>query len=644
MTFRLDGWRFPAVLGLLLCALLALFAPSYSGDVAEYSLDTIALATHGTPDIRLADLERGKQLAPALGTPYGLLEQGMREGTPRLYAAFTRGREGEVYSVHFFGYSVLAVLPYKVFERFGVAPFKAFQVVNLAAIFILGLALRRFFGSSARAFAGLGLFMLCGGMLYLNWTSPELMSAAALLSGLLLFACGAPIAGSLLAGLAAQQNPTIVMFFGFAPLLLLLHGYRPGLGLGANLRALLGRRHLAGLALGLALFALPPLFNLYQFGVPNIIAKLFSDPELVSLVRLASFYFDLNQGMIIGVPAVLAALALWGWNRQRARREAMVLAACAAFTLALAVPALAVLNWNSGAAGVMRYAFWAAMPFLFALLLRLHDRARWPAPLVAALGLAQAACMVSALSYAYVEFSPLARVLLAYAPQLYHPEPEIFAERSGRNDDYIAPGKIYAYTLAGRTVKTLVNVANPGADALLCGAGGALAWDNDYVDTTRGWRYIDGPVRCRTERLAQRNFQIDQFQAQAGIRLAAGWSAPENNGGAWSGVWSNGARSRLVVEPGGGLRPVTLMLAGNYFDGNRRTRVRVNGADLGWHRLDQAGPMPLPASAAGGAPLEIELEHEAPHPAEGGDRRALAFFLREVSLRQDPVATTSARR
>jgi hypothetical protein len=633
MTARalLERWRFPLLLAVLLAVLLASFRPFMGGDVVEYALDTVALASHGTPDIRLADIERARSMSPALAEPYTQLEQGMRANAPQLYAAFARGREGKVYSIHFFGYSALAALPFKAFDRLHVDPFKAFQVVNLAAVFALGLALRRFFRSELKAFAGLLLFMLAGGALYWTWTSPECVSAAGLLAGLLLFAADAPVAGALLAGLAGQQNPTIVMFFGFAPLLKLCLDYRPALGLVANLRAVLHRRALAGLAAGLAVFALPPLFNLYQFGTPNLIAKLYSDPQLIGLVRLESFFFDLNQGMIVGVPAVLAALAAWGWNG--ARRQALLLAGCAAFTLALALPALAVLNWNSGAAGVMRYAFWAAMPFVFALLLRLRARARWPAPLLLGLGLAQAACMVNAHRYDYVEFSPAARFMLAHAPGLYHPEPEIFAERAGHNDDYIEPGKVYAYTAGGQRIKTLVHRSNPHADQLVCGSGAVLAADNHYVNSSRGWQYIDGAPHCQAGAMVQQGFQFEQFRSQEGIRLANGWSQPEANGGAWNGVWSVGARSRLLVTPQPGLHAAALSLAGMYLGERGRTRVSVNGTDLGWHRLDLEGALALPAAAGAAAQLDIELEHEAPRSPGPDDARLLAFFLREVIVR-----------
>jgi hypothetical protein len=437
----------------------------------------------------------------------------------------------------------------------------------------------------------------------------------------------------MLAGLAGQQNPTIVFFFAFAPLLLALQRHRDGMSIAVAARSVLSRRNVLGLALGAAVFALPLLFNLYQFGVPNIIARLFSDTRLVGLVRLESFFFDLNQGMILAVPAVLAALLAWGWGRGRgASGQALVLGACLAFTVALVLPALAVLNWNSGAAGVMRYAFWAAMPFLFALLLRLREHARWPGAVVALVAATQCAFMYHDSLYAYTEFSPIARALLQRAPDLYHPEPEIFAERMAGNDDYIQPDKVYVYKVDGRPVKTLVNVANPNADELLCGTGGAIAPDNRGTGSTRGWRYIDGPIRCLEGGPPRLRFGADQFEAGVGVSLASGWSKVEHNGGAWDGAWSDGNRSRLVITPARDLHPALLSLAGQYLDGNKRTRVMVNGVDLGWHQLDQEGPLPLPGSARAATSIEIDLAHEAPHAPGPGDRRALAFFLREVTL------------
>jgi len=626
-----GGWRFPLALFGVLFALLVLTRPVFFGDVVEYTLETVALADHGSPDIRLPDITRAYQVAPQVSGTFQLLEADMRAGKQDVYAAFVRGKGGDVYSVHFFGYPALAVLPYKLFERLGVPPFKAFQVVNYAAVFVLGLALLRFFGSSRRAALGLLLFLLCGGALYLNWTSPECVSAACLLAGLLFYLSGAPLAAGLLAGLAGQQNPTIVFFFGFAPLLKLYLDWHPGAGLPANLKAQLTRVNLLGLAAGVILFSLPLLFNLHEFGVPNIIARKFSDPGLISGTRLVSFFFDLNQGMVLILPGVLSALALWGWKQDGGTKRALGLfALCLLFVLALMLPAMAVLNWNSGAQGVMRYGFWAAMPLLLALLLRLRAGTRWPVSLVLWLLLAQGAATLHAASYSYVEFSPLAKFALKHANRWYHPEPEIFAERMARNDDYIQPDKIY---VSPEWHKALVNPGGAHVDELLCGAGKVLAPDTKMVETTRGWFYIDGTIACRPDPSRTERYGSAQFESGAGIALVSGWSHAEHNGGAWDGAWSVGPRSKLVIAALPGFRPTTLSLQGMYFEGNHRTRVRINGTDLGWLSLDRLPRFDLPAGQAG-KELVIELEHEAPHSPGPGDARELAFFLRSAELRE----------
>lgn len=635
-----TAWRFPLLLALLMLMLVALRPTAFRGDSVEYTVGTVAIATHGTPDIRLDDIARTRALlGDAYRAPFDELERGMRAGDANLYAAFTRGKHGDVYPVHFFGYSLLAAVPYKVLDLIGAPPFQAFVAVNLAALFVLGLALRHFFRSEARAWAGLALFMLCGGMLYWRWSSPECVSAALLLAGLLYFTANAPLRGAMLAGLASWQNPTILFFFGFAPLLKLCMDWQRGAGLAANLRLLATRRNIAALAAGVAVFSVPVLFNFYQYGVPNIIARKFSDPTLVGAERLLSFFFDLNQGMAIGLPGLLLAVLVWSaFMRAGARRQALMVAACALlFTLALAVPALAVLNWNSDAAGMMRYAFWASMPLLFVLLFMLRGRAL-PVTLVIGVALVQALAMDHAASYQYTTFSPLARLVLAHAPGLYHPEPEIFGERSAHHDNYIRPDQVYTWRVDGQPVKTLVNVANPGLDAAVCGAGATLAPDNHFTDSTRGWRYVDAPVRCMAGTLVQRSFQHDAFIDRRQVELGAGWSTPEANGPGWNGVWSDGARSRVVLHLDT-LAPQQILISGAYLEAQGRTRLTANGVDLGWHQFDREGALVLPpaAVAAGTDTLTLEFDHEQPRSPSASDPRQLAFFLREISVRAQPA-------
>lgn len=638
MTVPALSRHYALLLLLALAVLFAARAPGHNGDAVEYTLQTVALAEHGSPDIRYGDIAIARRLAPELTHVYQTLEQDMRANKETLYAAFVRGNDGKVYAVHFFGYAALATLPYKLLASVGLPPFKCFQAVNLAAILVLGLSLRRLFGGDARAAYGLALFAACGGLLYWNWTGPEFLSAAALLSGMLLYASGAPVRGAVLAGLAAQQNPTILFFLAMAPLLhfCIVYGRDASLAatpLRAALATVLGRRQLLALALGMAMLALPPLFNLWKFGVPNIIVKLYSNPAYVNGTRLHSFFFDLSQGMVVGVPALLLALGLWGWRNPQRGRAAAVLAACALLTLALVVPALAVLNWNSGAVGMMRYAFWAAMPLLFALLWRLSEAPRWPRTLCAVLLAAQLGCMAHALSYPITGFSPLAELVLRHAPGLYHPEPEIFAERLAGAEIYLDTAHIYAYPREGEPVKRMYNRAQPGIEALLCGPGMELAPGGDITDSHRNWRYVDGAPHCQREDPHRVRLGMDQFRQQPQTLLASGWSTPEGGGGAWDGVWTNGERSQLRIAVPAHVRQRMFTISGHYFGRNLRTRVWLEGKDLGWLRLDQLPAIALPEDKRAGSQVLLELRHEAPQQPGPQDLRRLAFFLQEIVIR-----------
>lgn len=630
-TFNSKAARFAALLGVLLLALLITRPAGIKGDAPEYVLTTIAIASHGSPDIRLADIEQGRVLAPPLQGHLDGLEHGIRSGQPMPFAGFYRSTDGTPYAIHYFAYSALAAVPFKLLQLAGLPPLRCFQVVNLAMVLVLGLSLLRLYGGVPRALAGVGLYMLCGGLLYWNWSSPECLSAAALLAGLCYFASGAPLRGGVLIGIASLQNPTIVLTLGAVPPLLCCLHYQARNGFLANAHAALRPRIIAGLVLGAALFALAPLFNWQKFGVPSIIAQISTAKELISLVRLHSMFFDLNQGMLVAMPALAVVLLCTGWRGatggERIRR-AMALLLCIVLTVAYAVPALSVHNWNSAAAGVMRYAFWAAMPFLFLLLWRLRSMQRWPSALLAGLVLVQALAMTNADRYNELHFSPLAKLVMRYAPAMYNPEPEIFAERTSNAEaSSLDHNKVHRYTANGITLKTMYNSANPNPGAGQCQDGQALSNGGLPVATARGWLYLNGPVHCVNQ------LWLGPAHAQPGAELALGhgWSGVERPEGNPAGVWSDGNDSALQITypQSGAYRQI--VISGHYLEGNRQTRVKINGVDLGWHDLQSGMPLPLP-QAAGSTSLRLELSHQNAHSPGPQDGRNLAFYLQGVAL------------
>lgn len=634
----LSGWRMLAlVLAIALLALMASRKGRLMGDSTEYLLMTAAMASHGSVDIRHSDIAQARGLMPPyMKVHLDALEKGLDDPAVTVpLPGFYRALDGKVYAIHFAAYSVLAAAPFKLFQLAGINPVKCYQVVNLALVFVLGLALLRLFGNAQRALVGVLLYMLCGGLLYWNWSSPECLSAAALLAGFALYCSGAPIRAGLLTGFASLQNPSIVLTLAALPVLAWC--LQPGMPLRDGIKAALRPRTLAGLALGGAIFAIPLAYNLHTFGVTSIIARVGTSKALIGIGRLHSLFFDLNQGMIIAIPAVAAMLLLWGWRgigRARRTRQALALLLCCVLAAAYSVPAMMVQNWNSGASGVMRYAFWCEMPFVFLLLWRLRQAARWPRAVLGLVLLAQAAAMQAASSYSETQFGPIAAFVMRHAPALYNPEPEIFAERASGKEDYdIDPKQVYAYRSNGLVRKALYHASQPDLAVALCGEGQTMSGGKEGRRTKGVWIYLNGPVRC----VKAIDITPDQFPTAPAVMAGNGWSVlePAQEQGQRrarpAGMWSEGDASQLQLayqQPGAYTQ---LVIRGHYFEGNKRTRVIINGIDTGWHDLQAGEPVTIPNAATTTA-VQVELRHEAPRSPGKQDNRKLALFLLEAGL------------
>jgi len=489
------------VLSLLLVLVLVLCATKVrkGGDFPEYGLTAIALAQHGTPYIALADVDRAIALSHEDGFRelFTTVRQNMVRGDEVPLPGLIRSRHGQYLAIHFFAYPALAAIPLRVFDAVGVDPFKAGQLVNLLSVLVLGIALYLLLGSARRAWLALALFLLCGALRYLNWFSPEVFSMAALVSGLILFSLGRPLVAVILPGLAAMQNPPLVFVALFAPVLRL--GWliaSEDLHWRAALRATITLRNLLACALLVAMASLPVLFNLWHFGVPSIIAKVASDTSLIGLGRLSSFFFDPNQGAIVAFPAV-AVLLLWQAWALRARRFAWLAAGALGLMLALVIPAMSTSNWNSGAAGPMRYVVWGAAPLLYLALAGCALMPRWPTRALALVLLVQVGAMWHAKQYEHTEFSPAAAWLLRTAPALYNPDPEIFHDRALGIDGDMPTTTIIKWPDAQRPTKIMYNEANTVAAATLCGPDAVLD-ASATIHMSRGWRYINGAPPCIT--------------------------------------------------------------------------------------------------------------------------------------------------
>lgn len=641
MRIRLSFRLYALLLAISLLTFFCLRNPVLMGDYDEYSLSTVAFSSHLSAAIRLSDIQAAQKISPRDAHIFQMTADGMRTSAmapkPGVYRAFT----GEVFAIHFAGYSALAALPFYVFDKIGIAPFSCFFFLNLVFIFILGLCLFRFFESALMAIAGLLLFVVVGGLNYVEWSGPETMSAAGLCAGLLLFSLKSYRLSGLLFGLAIMQNPPIVFVLFFAPLMQASIDYQIGVSLKTNLRNFVSRRMLMGLGIGSLGFLLPVFFNYWAFGVPNIIAKYAASTDLISASRLFAYYFDLSQGMIIALPAVwlgIAWLCLYRTKIATGRLRYLLLTLIAtAFSLALAIPALSTGNWNSGAIGMMRYVYWGGIPFLFVFFVLLRARfskstALGKLPLTGLLSLiflVQGLLTYIGHSYVFFEFSPFARAALKYMPTWYNPVHEMFvagsAHRGGVEIDINQ-----TYTSSDSTVrKLLFHAQNNKIDAQLCGGQRVLALDNSYSTADQEWRYLHGDVRCADAL----TLSYDLFSDPHLMTFEKGWSSQESGGGIWNGRWSDGPISIITIPLPPNRSVVGVKLIGHYYENNAVTRVFINGEDQGRHSLTGVTAIPLKNLKQ---TLTIELRHELPHvpppTTEHPDGRQIAIFMRGIVL------------
>jgi hypothetical protein len=382
-----------------------------AGDVWDYVYPLQAFFDHGTPDIRNEDIAALDPILKANGM--GHLGPYTVDNLPP-FTGIMQSPQGSYFANHFWFYSLL-VLPAKfLLWLFGGNQLCAFQLTNLA-LYVCTLYVVLFHCRATRlqrlilaGFAGVSPVFW-----YLPWPSPESTTWAFALLGLVsLVNKRYPVAAGF-TSLGAMQNPPLLFVAGLIFLL-----------------SLRERRWLVSCLTGAAaaLSLTPSIFYYCVFGVANpIVASGGTDRSLISWTRTWSFLTDLNQGMLPYVPVllILSVIALLWILRKRS-----LPGLCAVAMLGLMIAAAqTTTNWNSGAAGMMRYATW--MLPLFAWLVAEYVPATKRLVWVTCLGIALQAFILArpADCHNYLAQTSVARLVLSKTPILYDPVPEIFIER-----------------------------------------------------------------------------------------------------------------------------------------------------------------------------------------------------------------------
>jgi hypothetical protein len=486
---------FSCALGLCLLAELGVRP---AGDSPEYLLAARAFASHGTPAIRPSDVDWLAEREPTLREVALPLAEGMWLGERIPLPSVRRAVSGAYYSLHFWLYSLLCAPFLWLTELFTLAPIRALAVVNALAASVAAVGLWAHFGRGRLGVALGVLFVLSGTTFYLGWTGPEVLTGSALIVACLASRRGKLSQGLLAGAVAAAQNPSAILIWLYVLWSWRTHGPRE--------KRQLDRREVLFTALALALALLPYAFFYAAFRVPSIIATFSTDFSLISFERAWSLVFDLNEGMLFGLPGLLlgtlaaTACALFAARSSERHRLATNALATVLVIACMAVPTFAIHNWNSGASVLIRYGYWLAMPLLplfGELAQHAGARARWVLFGVAAL-LQIAVIAVHGVwgqRYSHVRHTWVAKRVLWHFPAAYNPVPEIFYERTLGSEPPLTTTNLVVWPYRGRPRKLMVREGVMPRSTRIC-PDESVVTSSSVRPATGGWLYLDAPFGC----------------------------------------------------------------------------------------------------------------------------------------------------
>lgn len=628
---------------ILIVSIVSIFFMRLSGDGYEYFLTTHAFYKHGTPDILVSDVldyynnnkMLGQKKASLSDEILGILIQHLKAEKPIAALQFFPTESGEFYAMHFWMYSLLAVPIYSALHVFDFNPVWAFGFLNLAFVGLVFFYLKRLIPEYCNeAFL---LFFLMGTVFYIRWTGPEVMGASCVF-----IACFAILHGKiglamLMSGLGATQNPSIILLmpvnFAYG---ILLYNWPQFIAFGRKPFNPAFKDFLLTLV-GVVLALMSYAFFQFKFDTPSLIAQYSAFPSLIGTDRLYSLFFDLNQGMIVGLPGLIGLLVVGVLVNDSRKRIQWGIAAIAMIsaTILMAVPTLSTGNWNPGGFVMLRYNYWLGMPLLVLLIFGLILMPKKQATIIftTTIILQGIVFVVQIMDDGtHTKHTPLARWVLKKYPSLYNPEAEIFFERSSGREFHYTIDSTYLYEHENQPKKILYHWSNYAMKTDFCPEGSLLKGAK-FKEVGEGWQYLHPPFRCEVINVLSnypKVWRVGAASPGSSVILTSGWSIPEEEG-----VWSDKSQSVLSLPVPVGMKVSRIRLKGRYYSSQRTSSVTVDGRFLGELNLAN-GIIDIPSDWLQKDVMKIILEHpDATSPKSRGrseDGRLLGFFLEAVSV------------
>lgn len=405
----------------LLYASIFVISPGIYGDGHEYLAITVSLYNHMSPDLQSQDVVYRNAIEAKNDINFGSeLDHSDYAGSPV---------NGKLYPFHFWFYSLLNIPAFYLLQLFHGNELRCFQITN--SVLLLSALAVVVFQSSFNNWKKLLFFSLAAFnliLLYIPWSHPEVFTYSLVLASAVYMLENRPYLAILLSSLASLQNPPVSVL----TLFYVLYGWKQK---AWDLRSLFAMLAVSSIS------AAQYLFYYAYFHTFSVITMTgLASTKLITIEKALSLFIDPNFGILpyfsvltIACIAVLIACLL--------KKDLAVPALWLVLAL-MAVVCSTQINWNSGMMYLNRYATYF-LPILFAIVFlgyKFLPHKVLDVILLTSILTTGTITGVFLFSYdnsSYVRFNDLSSNILLYAPGIYNPPNEVFAERAlGMEVDY----------------------------------------------------------------------------------------------------------------------------------------------------------------------------------------------------------------
>lgn len=436
--------------------------PQLAGDGIEYVLMTGSFYHHGTPDMRAEDLDAFKKSYNQHHKLEGYTKDWVDFQTnfvrntynpSEVRWGYATALNDKKYSQHFWLYPLINLPVWTAIELIGKDSLKAFQITNTLLILLVVVYLLFYAKiSEIRKVVLAVTFVFSSVFWYITWPHPEVFAATGVLLALVFYFEKKYYAGIFLAALATTHNPPIV-------LLLLFIAGKCLIEKGFNIK------NLGNIFIYAFVCTIPTLFYYYNFHLPNLIIEADAlKTKFYTFTRFWSFFFDLNQGLILSIPLIMILFLAVYFRRlfkplKQLNYDMLLLPVIIGMTLIF----MSMSNWNMGEAVVTRYAVWVSMLIIGYTIMTFSLEKVYQKTILFTSVIIQPFVVLiyggfEVPVWKYLNHYPIAEWVLIHHPSWYNPDPEIFGERTLQIEGLTEKDSIIAYRApSGELTKLMIH-------------------------------------------------------------------------------------------------------------------------------------------------------------------------------------------